>query len=69
VETLASARAATDCGSRLTDLLPVQTPVICFYHDESLPANMQAGALDLLHIARVLVGGDDFLDLGGRNLS
>jgi hypothetical protein len=30
---------------------------------------MQAGALDLLHIARVLVGGDDFLDLGGRNLS
>lgn len=48
-----------------THLLAVDTPVVRLDDDEALAGNVQAGALDLLDVAGVLVGGDDLLHFGG----
>ena len=48
-----------------THLLAVNTPVVRLDDDEALAGDVQAGALDLLDVAGVLVGGDDFLHFGG----
>ena len=50
-----------------THLLAVNTPVIRLDDDEALAGDVQAGALDLLDVAGVLVGGDDFLHFRGRD--
>ena len=50
-----------------THLLAVNTPVVRLDDDEALAGDVQAGALDLLDVAGVLVGGDDFLHFGGRD--
>ena len=44
-------------------LLAVQTPVVRLDDDEALAGDVQAGALDLLDVAGILVSGDDLLHL------
>ena len=50
-----------------THLLAVDTPAVRLDDDEALAGDVQAGALDLLDVASVLVGGDDLLNFGGRD--
>ena len=48
-----------------THLLAINTPIIRLDDNEALAGDVQAGALDLLDVAGVLVRGDDFLHFGG----
>lgn len=50
-----------------THLLAINTPIIRLNDDEALARDVQPSALDLLHIAGVLVRGDDLLHFGGRD--
>ena len=54
-------------GSPCTHLLAVNTPVVRLDDDEALAGDVQAGALDLLDVGGVLVGGDNLLHFGGRD--
>ena len=48
-----------------THLLAVETPVVGLDANVAVAGNVEAGALDLLDVALVVVCVDDGLDLGG----
>lgn len=57
-----------DGGTGTTYLLPIHTPLIRLYRHVFHPADVETLHLDLLRVAAVCVGGDDFFYLGWGDL-
>lgn len=49
--------------AELSHLLSVDTPVVRLQHNEALSRDVDSGALNLLDVGLVLVGGDNLLHL------